>query len=213
MKSSKFQFDLTNDLIITEENVQAIGERVALGSVRFLMRHSGNMLDRLYWQLSEDVFRPHLIQNNISDAYDIAQEAICHLCNYIGRSFGDVIGYDKKGNPVTICHDCFRITTRYVAHHRTWMRRTYYLRDNEVSNVTIDIEEQIQDADEIMTDYVSRMKLKPTEEEILHCYMAGIGTTKIADLRGIQNSTVWRRRHRIQVKYCNYIDPDMESWL
>ena len=44
MKSSKFQFDLTNDLIITEENVQAIGERVALGSVRFLMRRSGTML-------------------------------------------------------------------------------------------------------------------------------------------------------------------------
>ena len=36
MKSRKFQFDLTNDLIITEENVQAIGERVALCSVRFL---------------------------------------------------------------------------------------------------------------------------------------------------------------------------------
>ena len=69
MKSSKFQFDLTDDLVITEENVQAIGERVALGFVRFLMHHSGNMLDRLYWQLSEDVFRPHLIQNNISDAF------------------------------------------------------------------------------------------------------------------------------------------------
>ena len=56
MKSSKFQFDLINDLIITEDNVQAIGERVALGSVRFLMRYSGTMLNRLYWELCEEVF-------------------------------------------------------------------------------------------------------------------------------------------------------------
>ena len=213
MKSSKFQFDLTDDLVITEENVQAIGERVALGSVRFLMRHSGNMLDRLYWQLSEDVFRPHLIQNNISDAYDIAQEAICHLCNYIGRALGDEIGFNKDGYPVTVWRDCFRITTRYVAHHRTWMQRTYYLHDQIVADMATDIETQAQDADDILTYYVSRMKLKPTEEEILLCYMAGIGTTKIADMLGIQNSTVWRRRHRIQVKYCKYIDPDMEVFL
>lgn len=87
MKSSKFQFDLADDLVITEENVQALGERIALGSVRFLMRYSSTMLNRLYWELCEDVFRPHTIYRNISEAYDIAQEAICHLCNYIGRSF------------------------------------------------------------------------------------------------------------------------------
>ena len=213
MKSSKFQFDLTDDLIITEENLQAIGERVALGSVRFLMRRSGTMLNQLYWELCEDVFRPHTVYRNLSDAYDIAQEAICHLCNYIGRTFGDVIGFDKNRKPVTVRHDCFRITIRYVAHYRTWMHRTYYLHDKVVADVSVDIEDQIQNADEIMTDYVSRMKLKPTEEEILHCYISGIGTTKIADLLGIQTSTVWRRRHRIQLKYCKYIDPDMESWL
>ena len=213
MKSSKFQFDLTDDLIITEENVQAIGERVALGSVRFLMRRSGTMLNQLYWELCEEVFRPHTLQRNLSDAYDIAQEAICHLCNYIGRAFGDVIGFDKNGNPVTVRHDCFRITIRYVAHYRTWMHRTYYLHDKVVADVSVDIEDQIQNADEIMTDYVTRMKLKPTEAEILHCYISGIGTTKIADLLGIQTSTVWRRRHRIQKKYCKYIDPTMELYL
>ena len=213
MKSSKFQFDLSDDLIITEENVQTIGERVALGSVRFLMRYSGNMLDRLYWQLSEDVFRPHLIQNNISDAYDIAQEAICHLCNYIGRAFGDVIGFDKNGSPVTVRQYCFRNTIRCVAHHRTWMHRTYYLHDKVVADVSVNIEDQIQDAHELMTDYASRMNLNPSEEEILHCYMAGIGTLKIADMLGVPASTVWRRRHRIQLKYCKYIDPYMEHWL
>ena len=213
MKSSKFKFDLADDLVITEENVQAIGERVALGSVRFLMRYSSSMLNRLYWELCEDVFRPHTIYRNISDAYDIAQEAICHLCNYIGRSFGDVIGFDKNGDPVTIRHDCFRITIRYVAHYRTWMHRTFYLHDQIVADMTTDIETLTQHNDDIVNDYVGRMKLKSTEEEILHCYMAGIGTTKIADLLGIQNSTVWRRRHRIQLKYCKYIDPDMESWL
>ena len=213
MKSSKFQFDLTNDLIITEENVQAIGERVALGSVRFLMRYSGNMLDRLYWQLSEDVFRPHLIQNNISDAYDIAQEAICHLCNYIGRSFGDVIDFDKNGNPVTVRHDCFRITIRYVAHHRTWMNRTFYLHDQIVADMTTDIDALTQHNDDVVEDYIARMKLKPTEEEILLCYMSGIGATKIAALLGINTSTVWHRRHRIQKKYCKYIDPTIELYL
>ena len=168
MKSSKFKFDLTDDLIITEENVQTIGERVALGSVRFLMRYSSAMLNQLYWELCEDVFRPHTIYRNISDAYDIAQEAICHLCNYIGRPFGDVIGTDKNGNPVTVRHDCFRIIIRYVAHHRTWMHRTFYLHDKIVADMTTDIETLIQHNDDIINDYVNRMKLKPTEEEIFH---------------------------------------------
>lgn len=80
-------------------------------------------------------------------------------------------------------------------------------------DMTADIETQIKDADEILADYVSRMKPKLTKEDNLLCCMAGIGTTKIADLLGIQASTVWRHRHIIQMKYCKYINPDMECWI
>ena len=79
--------------------------------------------------------------------------------------------------------------------------------------MTTDIDTLTQHTNDIVEDYIGRMKLKPTEEEILHCYMSGIGATKIAALLGINASTVWHRRHRIQMKYCKYIDPDMELYL
>ena len=79
--------------------------------------------------------------------------------------------------------------------------------------MTTDIDTLTQHNDDIVEDYIARMKLKPTEEEILLFYMSGIGATKIAALLGINTSTVWHRRHRIQMKYCKYIDPTMELYL
>ena len=93
------------------------------------------------------------------------------------------------------------------------MNRTFYLHDQIVADMTTDIDALTQHNEDIVEDYIGRMKLKPTEEEILLCYMSGIGATKIAALLGINASTVWHRRHRIQMKYCKYIDPDMENWL
>ena len=138
--------------------------------------------------------------------YIPVSQRVCPLC-------GEVIGFDKQGNPVTVRHDCFRITIRYVAHHRTWMNRTFYLHDQIVADMTTDIDTLTQHNDDIVEDYIARMKLKPTEEEILLFYMSGIGATKIAALLGINTSTVWHRRHRIQMKYCKYIDPTMELYL
>ena len=92
------------------------------------------------------------------------------------------------------------------------MNRTFYLHDQIVADMTTDIDTLTQHNDGIVEDYVARMKLKPTEEVLL-CYMSGIGATKIAALLGINTSTVWHRRHRIQMKYCKYIDPNMELHL
>ncbi len=45
------------------------------------------------------------------------------------------------------------------------------------------------------------MQSKSKGEKTLDCYMAGIGISRQAALYALNLSTIWRRRHSIQMKY------------
>lgn len=54
-------------------------------------------LDDLYRGLVHDTYDGKTIDEQYSDGYDIAQEAICFLCGYIGKSLNEECITDKKG--------------------------------------------------------------------------------------------------------------------
>ncbi len=69
---------INNDTVITEDNVQKIGEAIAISSVRTLAIRSGGKLDLLYKSLLYDVNKRR--ESDVySDGYDVAQTAICFL--------------------------------------------------------------------------------------------------------------------------------------
>lgn len=72
---------LDNDMVISTENIQKMGDVVALTCIKTVIIRSGKDLHYLYKGLLRDMNRSKNDYSPFSNAYDIAQEAILVLAN------------------------------------------------------------------------------------------------------------------------------------
>lgn len=104
---------LDNDMVISAENVQKMGEVIALTCIKTVIIRSGKDLHYLYKGLLRDMNRTKDDYSPFSNAYDIAQEAMLFLCQHIGEKLGD--DYTTKyGKVVTIKSACYRCADNYL---------------------------------------------------------------------------------------------------
>ena len=103
---------LDNEVVISEENIQKIGEIIALKCIKTVMERSGKDLYHLYRGLIKDMNRAEDNYTAFSDAYDIAQEAMLFLCQHTGEKLGDDY-ITKHGKVITIKRACFRYTDSF----------------------------------------------------------------------------------------------------
>lgn len=97
---------LDNDTVISTENIQKMGEVIALTCIKTVIVRSGKDLHYLYKGLLRDINRSKDDYSPFSNAYDIAQEAMLFLCQHIGEKLGD--DYTTKyGKVVTIFRPYF----------------------------------------------------------------------------------------------------------
>ena len=80
---------LDNDMVISVENIQKMGEVIALTCIKTVIVRSGKDLHYLYKGLLRDMNRSKDDYSPFSNAYDIAQEAMLFLCQHIGEKLGD----------------------------------------------------------------------------------------------------------------------------
>ena len=98
---------LDNDVVISAENIQKIGEVIALTCIKTVIVRSGRDLHYLYKGLLRDMNRAKDDLSPFSNAYDIAQEAMLFLCQHMGEKLGDIC-ITKYGKTTTIRGVCFR---------------------------------------------------------------------------------------------------------
>ena len=67
---------LDNDIVISAESVQKMGEVIALTCIKTVIIRSGKDLHYLYKVLLRDMNRSKEDKSPFSNAYDIAQEAM-----------------------------------------------------------------------------------------------------------------------------------------
>ena len=72
---------LDNDMVISTENIQKMGDVVALTCIKTVIIRSGKDLHYLYKGLLRAMNRSKNDYSPFSNAYDIAQEAILVLAN------------------------------------------------------------------------------------------------------------------------------------
>ena len=72
---------LDNDMVISTENIQKMGDVVALTCIKTVIIRSGKDLHYLYKGLLRDMNRSKDDCSPFSNAYDIAQEALLVLAN------------------------------------------------------------------------------------------------------------------------------------
>lgn len=192
---------LDNDMVISAENVQKMGEIIALTCIKTVIVRSGKDLHYLCKGLLRDMNRSKDDYSPFSNAYDIAQEAMLFLCQHIGEKLGD--NYTTKyGKVVTIKSACYRCADNYLQKQYTRHLSNIISLDERItaeSETTLD--------DEQKTDYtgvdglISKMKLTATEYETLCAYMAGLTYLEVTRLLNVNRTTIWRRRMSLQRKY------------
>ena len=73
--------------VISEQNVQSLGEQIAIIAVKTKSRRLSGKLDRLIKGLLFDVYKRNTPDHIFSDGYDLVQTAVCFLWEYRGAPF------------------------------------------------------------------------------------------------------------------------------
>ena len=198
METKRNCYDVLDE-VISPDNVMQIGELIALKTVQRLVLIKAPR--SLYVGLVRDINYKNVPGYIITDGYDLAQSAICFLCEHYGKRVIDLCSDPKTGKAVTVYAACSRIVSHEI--YKRWLykrntRKIFIKTDSyEQDFFKDDLEESFKKCAKI----IRRMKLTKGERQTLDCYIAGMRFVDIADTLKIDRSNVWRRRERIQYKY------------
>ena len=192
---------LDNDTVISVENIQKMGEVIALTCIKTVIVRAGKDLNHLYVRLIEDINHSKNSTRPFSDAYDIAQEAMLFLCEHIGKKLGD--DYTTKyGKTITIRSACFRHTDRYLEkQYVSHITNTVSLDERITSEPVKTLDDEQKNDYTVVDGLITKMKLTATEYETLCAYMAGLTYLEVTRLLNVNRTTIWRRRMSLQKKY------------
>ena len=107
MKNKVLDFSIMKEEI-SQNNVLEMAELVAFMELRFQIGYLGNRAQKMYADLYADIKHKNELGYMLSDSYDLVQEGALYLCEHYGEHLNDVIGYSKKGKPITIEIACIR---------------------------------------------------------------------------------------------------------
>ena len=185
--------------IISFENVQQMGELIALKTVRSRYAYARHTLEWLYVGLVKDLNRSNNPSHVFSDAYDLAQTAICFLCEFVGKSLDDIYMI-KNGQEITIKKATYLLVGRTIDRMRRYMSRNRDINDC-TEELSVEIDHYKEKDFTAVDNTIEILNLKPRDREVLDCFMAGMNCMEIAEFLNISRITVWRRRTRAQEKY------------
>ena len=192
---------LDNDVVVTTENIQKIGEVIALTCIKTVIVRSGKDLHYLYRGLLQDMNRSKDDLLPYSNAYDIAQEAMLFLCQHIGEKLGDIC-ITKYGKATTIKSACYRCADNYLQKQYTrHIINTVSLDERIASESETTLDDEQKNDYTAVDGVVKQMKLTTVEQETLSHLMVGLTCIEIAKLCNANRTTIWRRRMRLQRKY------------
>ena len=198
METKRNYYDVFEEKI-SLDNVMQIGELIALKTVQKLVLIK--VPRSVYVGLVRDINYKNMPGYIITEGYDLAQAAICFLCEHFGERVLDLCKDPKTGKLVTLYRLCSRVVSNEI--YKRWLfnrnTREIYIKTDcyEQDFFKEDLEESFKKCAKI----IRKMKLSKGERQTLDCYIEGMRFVEIADTLKIDRSNVWRRRERIQNKY------------
>lgn len=188
---------LTDDIVITEENILGLGKAIALKALKGSLRYAYGSLDYLYQNMINELYRRN--EGDIySDAYDIVQETVCFLCNFIGQRLGEQCG------KITIRLACFKTIYAFI-------RKQIKVNNNEMNDELLPYVPAKETPDKEPTDYtrakiiVNTVVQTPLEMQILSYYYSGVQPKNIAEFLGVGIDAVYKRHRKFKNRWLNFI--------
>lgn len=192
---------LDNDRVITAENVQRMGEVIALCATKTVIVRGGKDLHNLYKGLLRDINRSDDDMSRYSDGYDIAQEAKLFLCQHMGKRLDDVY-VAKTSRKITIKQACFSVADRYLAKNFiSPMLNMTSLNEQIATEPETTLDDEQKDDYTAFDGLISKMHLTAVEYETLSILMAGFTMLQIGRILNVNRTTIWRRQNSIRKKY------------
>ena len=186
---------------ISYENISHISELIVLRAIK---THCGynHKFDKLYKGLLCDMFDNKKDSFSFSDAYDLVQDVNIFLLSHIGKQVDEVLYFDKKGFPITICKACYKIVDQYAWSVFRDSKNCVSLIDavkyETIPDMLYDKEESFDNIEQL----IANMKLSEAEHQTLMLFFNGLYTNvEIAKILGVTTNAIFYRRKRLQNKY------------
>ena len=192
---------------ISKENVKLMGEMIALQALRTVKKFDRKVADRLYIRLIKDLHHMNETGYIVSDGYDVAQTAICFLCQFFGRRVSEIYGKDRRRKEITIKLACYRETDRFIDTLRIRSDRRAQIESIDFTDYKALPMDPVNCFEHEQTDYtnydelVEILQLSELELAILNCYMNGMVQSQVCAELGIGRGTINSRKASIRQRY------------
>ena len=198
MEKEKNAFSIFKEEI-SHNNVLAMAELIAMAETRFLIGYMGSNMQKMHADLYVDILHKNDLGYVFSDSYDFVQEGALYLCEHYGKHLNDIIGYSKKGKPITIEIACCRQMIKLISRK---------IRDN-YRNVCYDALTPLYDEiqGEAVQDYtaydkiVESLNLTENMRIALECRIKGLSFPEIGRVLERAQSTVFEYFIKMRHKY------------
>lgn len=143
METKLLDFSVLKEEIL-QNNVPEMAELIAFMELRFQIGYQGSRMQRMYVDLYTDIKHKNELSYTLSDSYDLVQEGALYLFEHYGKHLKDVIGYSKKGKPITIEIACIRKMMKLINRKTSDYYRTVSLESlTPVSEPSYEIKEEV----------------------------------------------------------------------
>ena len=189
---------LTDNTVITQENILDLGKAIALKAVKGSLRYAYGNLDYLHKDIINDLYH-HNTMDNYSDGFDIVQETVCFLCNFIGCKLGDCY------NGITIRFACFKTIYAFI-------RKQIKVNNNEVDDDVLPYIPTPETVDKEPTNYSKAKKIVKAvttttlERQILSYFYYGVTVNNIAEFLDISTDKIYKRRRKFKDRLASYVN-------
>ena len=201
MKKHIKDYDVFKETI-SENNVLAIAEQLAMYETRFLIGYMGSRIQKIYADLCVDIRRKNDINHTFSDSYDLVQECVLFLCNHYGKQLNDVLAYDKKGKAISVKIACIRAMSKFITRKTSDNYRSVSIDAlTPVSEPSCEIEEDVVKDYTVYDSIVESLNLTENMRIALECRQNGLSYPEIAAILERAQSTVFEYFIKMRQRY------------
>lgn len=127
--------------------------------------YSRQSFEKLYTGYVKDLNRRNNPVHTFSNAYDLAQTAICFLCEFIGKELTDVYTV-KNRKIITIKHAVYNLMSRHVDRMRRHNKRACNI-DNYAEALSVEIDHYEEKDYTEVDNKIELLNLKPCDRVFL----------------------------------------------
>ena len=201
MKNQKSDFSVLKEEI-AQNNVLSMAELITVMEIRFQISYVGSRMQKMYADLYADLKNNNKLGYVLSNSYNLAQECALFLCDYYGKHLSDVIGYTKKGKPITIEIACIKKIMKIINRKTSDCYRTV-----ELDALTPASEPRCEIIEEVEQDYteyenvVKSLNLTENMRVALECRIKGLSYPEIGRVLSRAQSTVFEYFTKMRQRY------------